>query len=119
MIILGWAAWVDTPERVEIYSSKETDWSALPDDGIIFIMLYKDEGDGQESNISYPAYRESLAGNDFYWKAPHHAGTIYGSGNDPLAEIKRRYPGASIKRGKWVPHQFFEKIRREAIKYLW
>jgi len=119
MRILGWAAWVDTETGTEIYSSKDMEWEDLPDDGIIFIMLYKDTGDGQESNISYPTYTESLAGNDYYWKAPHHSGTIYGSGNDSLAEIKARYPGADIKRGKWVPHSLFEEVSLEALKYVW
>ena len=119
MRILGWAAWVDTAKKVKIYTSKKTKWEDLPDDGIIYIMLYKDEGDGQEANISHPTYRESLAGNDYYWKAPHHSGTTYGSGNDAIDEIKTRYPGASVLRGKWVPHKLFEKIRIDAIKYIW
>ena len=119
MRILGWTAWVDTGKRVRVYSSKKTKWESLPDDGIIFIMLYKDEGDGLEENISHPTRRESLAGNDYYFQAPHHAGVVYGSSNDPLEEIATRYPGAIIKRGKWVPHELFEQIRVEAITHVW
>jgi hypothetical protein len=109
--ILGWAAWVDTETGTEIYSSAD-----LPDDGIIYLMLYKDEGDGQEENVNRYIYKESLDGVDHYFKAPHHSGIpIYASNNEPVEAIMERYPGAVIKKGKWVPHEYFERIRLDAV----
>lgn len=120
MRILGWAAWVDTETGTEIYSSKEIDWADLPDDGIIYIMLYKDEGSGLEENLNQYTHTESQAGYNHYFNAPHHSGLpIYGSNNDPEEVILERYPGASIKKGKWVPHEYYERIATNAILYNW
>ena len=120
MRILGWAAWVDTKTGTEIYSSKETEWADLPDDGIIFIMLYKDEGDGQVENLTRYTHRENMSGVDHYFMAPHSSGMpIYGSNNDSITSIKKRYPGAIIKKGKWIPHELFQQIRMDAIKHGW
>lgn len=120
MRILGWAAWVDTDTGTEIYSSKDTEWADLPDDGIIYIMLYKDEGDGLEENLNRYTHREGMSGVDHYFMAPHHSGaSTYGSNNDTKAEIESRYPGAIVKRGKWVPSEVFESIRVAAITHVW
>ena len=121
MKILGWRAWVDTPEGVVNYDSKDDKWEDMPDDGVIFIMLYKDDGDGLEENLNGHRYthREGMCGIDFYFKAPHHSGTTYGSNNDTKEEIESRYPGAIVKRGKWVPASVFDKIQMEAMTYVW
>lgn len=122
MRILGWAAWFDTSSGVEVFSSKDTAWEDLPDDGVIYIMLYKDEGDGQEANLNADRYthREGMCGIDQYFMAPHHSGfPVYGSNNDTKEEIESRYPGAIIKRGKWVPAEVFRRVDMEAMKYVW
>lgn len=119
MNVLGWAAWVDTEDGLKTFDSKEHSWDDIPDDGVVFIMLYKQEGDGQYEGLSRVTHRETMVGVDHYFMAKHREGDIYGSNNDSMEEIKRRYRGAKIKRGKWVPYEFFEEVRKEAIKYVW
>ena len=84
-------------------------------------MLYKDEGDGLEEHLNGHRYthREGMCGIDHYFMAPHHSGTTYGSNNDTKEEIESRYPGALVKRGKWVPSSVFKKIQMEAMLYVW
>ncbi len=120
-LILGWSVWIDTPEGVDQLESRATAWADVPDDGIIYKMLYKNDGDGLEENQNpnLVSRRESMVGVDHYFEAPHADGTIYGSSNDPAAEIVERYPGAIIKRGKWVPLETFDKVRRLALEYVW
>lgn len=119
MRVIGWRAWVDGKKEVLIFDSKEHEWSDIPDDGILYIMLYKDYGDGLVENLNYE-FKEPLSGDTHYFKAPHHSGDdIYASNEESKKSIKKRYPGAEIKKGKWVPLSVMEKVRLEALCYVW
>ena len=102
---IGWRVWVDGGL---IFDSREHTWEDVPGDGIIEMYVYK-EGD----------YRESLCGHTYYYIAPHLEGFIYDSDNDPPDKIKKRYPGAIVKRGKRVPSEVMFRIQKEAAEYKW
>ncbi len=99
MKVIGWHAWYADGSQ---YDSKDLTWCDLPDDGVVVIYLYKEGG-----------YRESMCGFDHYFKA----GNVYGFNNDSIKEIKKRYPGASVKKGKWVSHEDMERIQQDALEY--
>jgi hypothetical protein len=99
--IIGWRAWY-TGGRT--FDSATTEWEDLPDDGVVLIMLYQDVRDSSNFFL-----RRGMSGADYYFKS----GDIYGSGfHDD--EIPRRYPGASIKRGKWTTEEEMYAVTEEA-----
>lgn len=108
MKVIGWRIWYADGTSI---SSRESSWEDAPDDGVLFVMVYRDGG-----------YRMTMLGNDWYFRAPdiHGFGMIYGHQNgDTKAEILRRYPGAVIKRGKWVSDEHMEKVNAEALAAVW
>lgn len=78
------------------------DWRALPADGVLSVMLWF--GDGT---------RRVEQGNDSYFATPEG---IYGHSDDPAGEIERRYPGASVKRGKWTTDAEMHRVAAEAME---
>ena len=115
-MIIGWRTWVDTPKGVVTFDSKLNAWTDVLDDGVLYKMLYGDTK--QEPNLNRK-FREQQQGIDSFFEAPHRDGTIYGSSNETVAEIEARYPGAVVKRGKWVPEETLRNVVAEAIKYDW
>jgi hypothetical protein len=106
MNILGWRCWY---EGDAVYQGRTfTEWQALPADGVIHVMVYYDQNDRSGKPL-----RMSLQGHDHYFLTPNG---VLGSNNDTLADIKQRYPGASIKRGKWVLADEQQKINKLASK---
>lgn len=94
-----WRAWY-TEGRVFDGQGFE-DWLALPDDGVLTVMLWFEDGT-----------RRVEQGNDQYWATPEG---IYAHSDDPTEEIERRYPGASVKRGKWTTDAEMQRVAAEAI----
>ena len=89
------------------YSSAETDWAELPDDGVLLLRLYYDA-----FSRGGVRYTKSLSGDDYYFHVP---GTdLYGCNNDPPAEIRERYPGAVVKRGKWTTHAEMRRVQQRS-----
>ena len=105
MKVLGWRAWYDTGK---VYSSKETAWEDLPGDGVLAVRLYFD----QQAPDGTPLARVMLGGTgDYYFCAPGPQGPVYGCNNDQPEETGQRYPGASLKRGKWTDEAtMFEQV---------
>ena len=104
MKTIGWIIYVDDGSKIVVCRSDQTSWEKLPLDGWVECMIYK-EG----------CYRESLMGYDHYFKAPHRDGDIYASSNDTIEEIQARYPGAVVRRGKWVPNETLELVRNMSV----
>lgn len=95
MRVIAWKAWYCGGAA---FCSKEVDWAELPDDGMLGYVLAFDKLDPQGRH-----YTRKNTGKDWYWMSPgmkEHP--IYGYSNDPKEEILTRYPGASLKRGKWT-----------------
>jgi hypothetical protein len=106
MNISGWRCWYEGDAVYQGRTFKE--WKALPADGVIHVMVYYD----QNSSNGKPL-RMSLQGYDYYFHTPNG---VLGGCTDPLVEIKQRYPGASIKRGKWVLTDEQQKVNELARK---
>ena len=105
MPVTAWRAYY-TDDRA--FASTETPWRDLPDDGVLLVRLYYDEftrgGDVR--------YTKSLSGDDHYFHVP---GTdLFGCNNDPIPEIRARYPGAVVKRGKWTTHAEMQRVKADA-----
>lgn len=110
--IIGWAVWYDDGTML---TSKETTWESLPDDGVIEIVLYKSDGS-----------RRIMDAHDWYFRAPNRYlpgwedGWIYGHDTyTTKEEIQRRYPGASIKRGRWVSEERMHEFSNRALAFKW
>ena len=103
MKVVGWRAYY---EGRRVYDSHYTTWADLPADGFVEAYLYKEGG-----------YREQMAGMDHYF---YVADTdVYGYSNDAVDEIESRYPGADIKKGKWVSSEEMAEIQETAKDFLW
>lgn len=100
MAVARWRAWY-TENRV-FDGQGFADWAELPDDGVLSVMLWFADGT-----------RRVEQGNDHYWATPEG---IYAHSDDPLDEIERRYPGASVKRGKWTTDAQMQRVAAEAVE---
>ena len=90
--VIGWRAWF---EKEQIFDSKTHNWENIPDDGVLIIVQYH--------KIIHPntkeRYRRTWSGVDYYWTTPESKLEVFCGDESPI----ERYPGAVIKRGKWVP----------------
>lgn len=110
-LVVGWKVWLrDGSVRG---GRTPADWAALPDDGILCVLLYYNRfsTDGQTR------YRRVIQ-DDYYWMAPGTLDHIYGQhsekGHD-LADLHRRYPGVVVKRGAWTDDAHFKVLIDEAL----
>lgn len=97
---IGWRVWYADGAS---YSSADISWDVLPDDGVIVLVLYEDffGPDGKPR-------REIQSGADYYFCAPGAHGMIYGFNALGPDVIRKRYPGASVKSGKWTDRATLE-----------
>ena len=107
MKVMGWDIRYDLVDSSQITSEgRGLSWLGLPDDKVQAIMLYNDE-----MTVQNVRYRTIYQGYDHYFQAPSaNGGTIYGANNDPVEDIKRRYPGAIILRGSWADDDEYKAI---------
>lgn len=105
MRVVAWRAWYTEGRRFIGHSLEDWD-TLLPDDGVLTVMLFFDDGT-----------RRVEQGDDYYWAAPAaDGGVIYAHGSRESAEeIAERYPGASIKRGKWTTDGEMHRVADEAM----
>lgn len=102
MTPVGWLAWYTEGRR---YSSDETAWDDLPDDGALLFVVYFDR-----TTPGGVRHKRILSGADYYFRQ----GPLLADTNDPPDEIRRRYPGAVIKRGKWTTDDDMARVLAEA-----
>ena len=96
--IIGWKAWY---ENDQFFESKTTDWKKLPDDGVLAVIIYSKFIQPNKENM-----RKVWDGYDYYFTTPESGLEVFCSDEEP----SKRYPGACIKRGKWVPILEMQKI---------
>ena len=110
--VVGWKAWY---AGEAVYDSRTTTWEELPNDGVVFIMLYMNtfNADGTVR------HRRQMSSNDWYFRAPAGDDFIYGHNNDTPEENARRFPGVILKRGKWVTDAEMEHDSQEAMDTTW
>jgi hypothetical protein len=83
----------------KVYSNP--DWSTLPNDGVLLVVLFRVDGS-----------RRELSGADYYFKAVGPNGPIYAFTNTVTDTI--RYKNAVILRGKWTDDATFEAVKKTA-----
>ncbi len=101
--VIGWRAWYDGGRT---FTSKTTEWVNLPDDGMQAMVIYFATGN-----------RTMESGNDFYFQVPGTPLTvIYGSESrsKSKADIRKRYPGAIVKLGRWTNFDELNRVQDEA-----
>ena len=103
---VGWQVWYDDGS---IYDSDNSDWSDLPDDGVLVKMIYYSDGT-----------RQIQQGADYFFIAQHHSGEeIHANSTKTIPEIKDRYQNPIIKKGRWAPDEYYQKIVDEAMSSKW
>lgn len=106
-----WRAWFVIDNAVKVFDGLSLDdFRALPDDGMEGMML------------AFPdATRRNISGSDWYWALEGINGPIYGQGFSPeytsAADVVARYPGASVKRGKYTDEVTLQGIFRDMENY--
>lgn len=107
MRVIAWKAWFAGGAA---YCSSGTRWEELPSDGMLGVVTVFDErhtGTGER-------LRRVINGRDWYWTAPAPDGeTIYGYSDDDPEEIRDRYPGAVLVRGKWTSDPEMARVSLE------
>jgi hypothetical protein len=102
--IIGWKVWY---EDGQVFDAKTYEWKNIPDDGVLLVMLYQEKRD-----TSGYRYRIIHQGNDYYWTTPSSGLEVFSSNEHP----GERYPGAIIKRGKWVPIVEYTQTVKKALE---
>ena len=103
-MIVGWKIWY-TNNRV--YSSHDITWEELPDDGVLFLILYRDQT--YMDNGVEKRYRTRLHAYDWYGS---DGDQMFMGNNDSLPRNKQRYPGLMFKEGIWVSDTEFSRIEQ-------
>ena len=104
--VIGWRVWYDTGE---IYDSASFKWSGLPDDGVLIKMIYYSDNT-----------RQIQQGADYFFIAEHHSGEeIHANSTKSISEIEARYQNPVIKKGRWTPDEYYQKIVAEAMSSEW
>ena len=115
--VVAWRAWYADGG---VYQSEEMDWSDLPNDGVVYVTLFYKETtpDGQ-------ATRRFMVGEWYFRWVALDDSVVYGHTtcsklpngelvSESVESILERYPGAEVKRGKWVSDEMMERIHQEA-----
>jgi hypothetical protein len=103
--VVGWKAWYADGKK---YNS---DWSALPDDGVIHVAVFLSDKDRFGNYV-----KRIETGHDWYFS---DGDQLFGGNSDSLEENQRRYPHCSFKRGKWVPLPFLGETLKQARNEQW
>lgn len=107
MRVIAWKVWYYGGAA---FCSDSVTWAELPDDGVLGIVTVFDERNPHNGE----RFRRVIDGRDWYWKAPGPEGEpIFGFSDDDPTEILDRYPGASLKRGKWTSDPEMSRVNRE------
>ena len=104
MKAIGWHAWYSDNRE---FDSKHIDWVDLPDDGLAIVVVFMGEVADDDGDTPY---RQVYSGHDFYWTIPGIPLEVFCSDENP----KVRYPGALVKRGRWMPTDEYYQYAEEA-----
>lgn len=95
--VKSWRCWVEVGNDIKEFNSIDNDWCGVPDDGFQAMRVWYTDGTSR-----------MISGNDFYFIQVHSKGLIFGQTND--LDVKQRYPGALIKRGKHIPDKLMKEV---------
>ena len=106
MHVIAWRAWYAGGAS---YCSSGTSWDELPDDGVLGVVTIFSKRAPNGARL-----KRMIDGRDWYWRAPGLDGEpIYGFSDDDPDEIRDRYPGAELKRGKWTSDPEMSRVMAE------
>lgn len=96
MKVIAWKVWYTGGAA---FCSDAASWNDLPDDGVLGVVtVFDDRHTGTGARL-----KRSIDGRDWYWRSPGIDGEpIFGFSDDDPDEIRSRYPGAVLLRGKWA-----------------
>lgn len=107
---LGWRAFYDD---LSVYCSREHRWEYMPEDGVLVVMIYmRDVATGSPRNRIVEAsfyYLQEQPGRD----------PIIGQSETSLEDVRRRYPRASVKIGRWTDDVTWHRVEKTAIESKW
>ncbi|KKM85738.1 hypothetical protein LCGC14_1286050 [marine sediment metagenome] len=92
--IIGWKVWY-TKDR--FYSSRETKWKDLPEDGFLVGMVYEAQTSPQGHN-----YRIFYKAMDYYWSDSDIGLNLFKSNDYPSV------PTSLVKHGIWVSDEEYQ-----------
>lgn len=102
----GWRAWHWDGTARTVYASAETEWQALPSEGIVGVVEYRE-----------PPYRKIWDGHDWVWVAD---GKLQDVDSHPewgqWAERPTGVDSLLLKRGASVPDEPWARIQREMLE---
>jgi hypothetical protein len=106
LTVVGWIARYDDGS---VYSSKQTSFKDLPDDGVLVITVYYAGGNAEGNHR-----RNTMHNSDVYFS---DGDQLFGHNNDPIEETEARYPGRTLhfKRGRWTTAQAMKEALDAAI----
>lgn len=109
--VIGWRAWYAGGRT---FSSDETDWTDLPDDGVLGAMVYY--ADRSPGGVPY---RRIVSGGDWYHLVDGEPACTathdeWGEWVDPPDA-----PDAELKRGRGVHDEEFEAVHAEMLESRW
>lgn len=106
--MLGWRTWYADGA---VYSSSRTTWVALPELGVVVVVVYYDA-----FTAGGVQYRRILDGGDWYWPwAKSATSGARGAWIEPPPHV----PRALLKRGVWVSDLTFDIITQRAWDSRW
>lgn len=106
---LGWRAWYDTGD---VYCSRSNNWKDIPDDGVIAVVVYLSRDNSIEKRILESSWY-------IFVDQDSRSPIIYGSEDIIKDDVYARYPGCSIKRGKFTDDDMFYRIEKVALESEW
>jgi hypothetical protein len=108
---LGWRAFYDD---MSVYCSREHTWAELPEDGVLVVMVYmKDAATGD--------LRKRALEASFYFIQEQNDGRppLISQSEESVEAIRKRYPRASIKVGRWTDEETWSRVEKTAFESVW
>lgn len=120
MNIIAWRAFYSEDREFENGPDLLASFGDLPYDGLLSVALYYDESrpDGhpyRDIVSCLVEHAKSPYSHDYCFAVQSEAGPMFMFDAGPPAEIRRRYPGAIVKRGKGVDPETFKRVQQKVM----
>lgn len=120
MNIIGWRAFYTEDREYENGDDLLESFKTLPNDGLLSVVLYLDrnrpDGHPYREIVSCPAeFSKSPYSHDYCFAVQSENGPMFMFDPGPPKDIKKRYPGAIVKRGKGVDPDTFKQVQAKVM----
>jgi hypothetical protein len=106
---VGWRAWCsdwDPETGGPVYDSSTCTWDDVPMVGVLYKIIYYSDGTRQAQTAEY------------YYEEETPRGLVQGTAAS-LDEIAELHPDAVVRRGLWVPDEYWYQVRAAALASTW